>query len=486
MSAAPIPDLAARRRALDPEQSFIVQAPAGSGKTELLIQRYLLLLACVDHPEEIVAVTFTRKAAGEMRERVLQALATAAAGTAAQTEHEKLTLELATAALRRDRSADWRIADNPARLRIKTIDSLCAALTRQMPILSRFGAQPQTVEDASELYLEAARATINLVNSDDAVAGNLARVLEHLDNDVGRIEALLADMLKRRDHWLRLRGRERTELEAALANVRAEVLQCVRCMIPAALHDELVELARYAAANLAADGRNSPLTACPQPIALPGIDQADVELWRGIVELLVTKSGGQWRKKYAARDGFPSGKSKPEKEAAKRWKERALALVAALSPNDGLRGALRDLRVLPPARYSDPQWHVLGAIMLLLQRAAAQLKVVFQSRGQVDFTEVSQAALQSLGTDGEPTDLALAMDYRIRHLLVDEFQDTSISQYELIARLTAGWEPGDGRTVCAVGDPMQSIYRFREARRCRPGRRTSSSGRSRRRGSRRR
>ena len=88
---------------------------------------------------------------------------------------------------------------------------------------------------------------------------------------------------------------------------------------------------------------------------------------------------------------------------------------------------------------------------------------MFAARGQVDFTEVAQARAARAGEDDAPTDLALALDYRIRHLLVDEFQDTSISQYELLARLTAGWQPGDGRTLFAVGDPMQSIYRFREA-----------------------
>jgi ATP-dependent exoDNAse (exonuclease V) beta subunit len=98
-----------------------------------------------------------------------------------------------------------------------------------------------------------------------------------------------------------------------------------------------------------------------------------------------------------------------------------------------------------------------------MPNAVAHLKIVFQSRGQVDFTEVSQAALMALGSSDEPTDLALALDYRIRHLLIDEFQDTSISQYELLSRLTAGWEEGDGRTLFVVGDPMQSIYRFREA-----------------------
>jgi ATP-dependent exoDNAse (exonuclease V) beta subunit len=440
MTAAGIPDLAERRRALDPVRSFIVQAPAGSGKTELLIQRYLRLLASVEHPEEIVAITFTRKAAGEMRERVLRALADARTGKAPGSEHEKATLELAAAALARDTDSGWGVTENPARLRIQTIDSLCSALTRQMPMLSRFGSQPESIEDASERYLEAARATVELVEGDEAVAQDVERLLAHLDNDVERIETLLAEMLKRRDHWLRhVHGRGREELETALANVRRNALERVRALLPAELRAEWRSLADYVCGNLGRTGYPDSL-----------------EDWAVLARAYLTEKD-LLRQRLTKKEGFPAGKP------AQAWKERALALFARLDAHDEFRAALADMRRLPPDKYSDGQWEVLGAITRLLPRAAAQLKLVFQARGQVDFTEVAQGALLALGGTEAPSDLALALDYRIRHLLVDEFQDTSISQYELVARLTTGWEPGDGRTVFAVGDPMQSIYRFREA-----------------------
>jgi ATP-dependent helicase/nuclease subunit A len=465
-----IPDFDERRRALHPEHSFIVQAPAGSGKTELLIQRYLALLARADEPEEIVAITFTRKAAAEMRERVVAALAKTRSSPdsldAHETGHDKLTRELADAALRRDAEAGWQVAGNPARLRIQTFDSLCASLTRQMPTLSKFGSQPESIEDASGLYLEAARTTIDLVEGDDAVAQDVQRLLEHLDNDVARVEMLLAEMLARRDHWLRhIHGKERDELESALRNVRHEALERL-CSLwnlyPVSMQDELIELVRYAASNLIAHGI-SPHDGLDKPGKLPEDEEQDVAVWHAIAKLLLTKDGA-WRKQHTINDGFPPG-VKAERELAKSWKERALALVdqMAASDDDTLRKALHDVRLLPPLAYTERQWEVLGSITRLLPRAVAQLKLVFQSHNKVDFTEIAQGALRALGEPELPTDLALALDYRIRHLLIDEFQDTSISQYELIAKLTAGWERGDGRSVLIVGDPMQSIYRFREA-----------------------
>jgi ATP-dependent exoDNAse (exonuclease V) beta subunit len=88
---------------------------------------------------------------------------------------------------------------------------------------------------------------------------------------------------------------------------------------------------------------------------------------------------------------------------------------------------------------------------------------VFAARNQCDFVEIAQGAVHALSEGDGPTELMLALDYRIRHILVDEFQDTSHAQHELLTLLTEGWEPGDGRTLFVVGDPMQSIYRFRQA-----------------------
>ena len=101
-------DQQARCDALDVSRSFIVQAPAGAGKTELLIQRYLKLLAVVDNPEEVIAITFTRKAAAEMQFRVLGALQMALREQPSLEDHQKLTRSLAEAALRRDRECASR------------------------------------------------------------------------------------------------------------------------------------------------------------------------------------------------------------------------------------------------------------------------------------------------------------------------------------------------------------------------------------------
>ncbi len=457
-------DLAQRRAALDVRRSFIVQAPAGSGKTELLIQRYLKLLAGVDEPEEIAAITFTRKASAEMRKRVLEAMQLARNDDAPAEPHQALTWELARAARARDRERGWQIEDNAARLRIQTIDALCASLTRQMPMLSRFGAQPESTDDAGALYLEAARNTLALLETGGAAAADAARLLAHLDNDLAVAGTLISNMLRHRDQWLRNlhKAHEREALEAALKRARGDALERLSSLFPGDAAAEVVWAAAHAAANVALVLPESPLCFCEGLVALPGSAAGDFANWLGIAELLLTREG-TWRKQVNKNTGFPAGESSAEKTRHKAMKARMTALLDRLAPYEALRTSLHELRLLPPAHYSDDQWDVLGAIVRLMPLATAELWSVFAAHGQCDFTEIAKAASRALGAADAPTDLALSLDYRIRHLLVDEFQDTSFAQFELLEKLTAGWQQGDARTLFLVGDPMQSIYRFREA-----------------------
>ncbi len=466
-----IPDGDIRQQVLDPHRSFIVQAPAGSGKTALLIQRYLLLLARVRAPEEIIAITFTRKAAGEMRNRVLAALLRAEDSTPPTAPHDRVTWRLAREAREVDRGAVWRLVDNPSRLRIQTIDSLCAALARQLPLLSGFGAAPRVAENAETLYQEAARRTLALLEGESPWSEALETLLRHLDNRMDRLEDLLRRMLARRDQWLRhiaddsdLRL-QREHLEAALERLLQDELSALAREFPSEFGSELADLADFAATNLAASGAESPIRHLAGLTRIPGRNLEDLPRWRGLATLLLTQAGG-WRKCGTEGIGFPppskSGHQE-EKQRLKAMKDHFAALLVQLEFRRDLGERLHVVIGFPPTRYRDDQWRVLRALIEVLKLAAAQLYLTFQAQGCVDFTQQAAGALQALGASEAPTDLALILDYRIRHLLVDEFQDTSQHQYELLERLTAGWEPEDGRTLFLVGDPMQSIYRFREA-----------------------
>ena len=453
-----VPDHAQRRQALDPHASFIVQAPAGSGKTELLIQRYLVLLARVDYPEEIIAITFTRKAAAEMRHRIIRALQ-GVAGEPPIAQHERHTWDLARQALERNDMRGWHLIENPLRLRIQTIDSLCSLLVRRMPWVSRMGALLKPEEDARHLHQKAARRTLELLFDDRAPANELAAIavlLRHLDNHMGRVERLLSAMLGRRDQWMRhVDGRKeelaetRRALESALSHVVKHALGRVVEEFPEGQAEEVVELVRLAAKNLHDAGRESKIVACLELQGLPDTSAEALPCWLGIAELLLTSSGKR-RRAYNVGTGFP-----PQEQDAK---ER----IQAIHLGEDVIMQLHELRQLPPATYDDKQWQVLEALMHLLPAAVAQLRSVFQEDGCVDFTEIALAAQEAVKAHVSSGSRGGIPDVAVRHLLIDEFQDTSQSQYELFESLIHDWT-GDDRTLFLVGDPMQSIYGFREA-----------------------
>ena len=459
----PVIDIEARTKALAPNQSFIIQAPAGSGKTGLLIQRYLGLLSLVDAPEEIIAITFTRKAAAEMQGRILDALDNASTGEASESDHDKTTLELASAALKRDQEMGWQITENPGRLRIQTIDSLCASLTRQMPLLARLGTQPETLEDAEPLYQQAAINTLAELESGEGWSEAIANLVFHLDNDLPRIKNLLVDMLKKRDQWLAyvVQEHDRNDMEQALVRLIEDQLTIVRESFPVEFESELVELIRFAAKHVS--DPDNPVTTCLSISSIPNSNASDLDYWRGLSELLLTRSG-TWRKQFNVKIGFPPASgNKLEADERSNKKKQIQALVTELQKIDGLQYKLATINGLPPAKFTDAEWLIVNALCKLLKLAAVQLRLIFAERNQMDFIGIAESAVNALGADHSPTELALHMDYHIKHLLVDEYQDISVNQYRLIQRLTREWSLDDGRSLFLVGDPMQSIYRFREA-----------------------
>lgn len=310
-------DSSEREQAIATDRSFIVKAPAGSGKTGLLVQRILALLGQVDRPESVIAMTFTIKAGAEMKERVVRALEEAGQGIEPDDAYSRKTRELALRVLANNRAKGWSLLADPSRLQIVTIDALCAMLVRQMPIVSQSGGIGPVVEDATEYYRLAARRMLQtLAENGEEGQKLLGRVALYFDNDMVRLEKQIAAMLAKRDQW----------------------------------HD----------------------------------------------------------------------------------------------PEPSEESVLRDF-------------------LLLLHGAEHELKSVFREEGIVDFQEITEAARLALGEPEAPSDLLYSLDYRIEHILVDEFQDTSRAQHELLKALTGQWSDGDGRTLFLVGDPLQSIYGFRAA-----------------------
>lgn len=458
-----ISDAKARERAIDPTRSFIVQAPAGSGKTELLTQRYLRLLAHVDAPEQILALTFTRKAAAEMRTRILQAV-DAAQGVPPALPHKRLTWDLARAVREADARHGWNLVQHPARLRIQTIDALNASLARRLPMLAGTGAALEPTDDPFPLYELAARRLIERLGEDSRVARQLEMLIVHLGNRVDRIVELLCDLLAKRDQWLHpiMRARETENLRGALEGTLQELVERhLRLLCDAfgvARCHELMELLEYSANNLLADEKTSAARREMLEAALAELrldaDPECLPAWRAISAMLL-KQDGELYASITARQGFPT--------TNREMKTRMLDLLKELSEEPHACEPLLELRTLPDPFYSEEQWRTLEALLELLPAAVVELQAVFQLHGEADYVEVAIRALNALGTPDEPTDLALAFDHRLQHILVDEFQDTSFAQLDLLERLTAGWVDGDGRTLFCVGDPMQSIYRFRQA-----------------------
>lgn len=463
---SPINDAKARKEALDIGRSFIVQAPAGSGKTELLIQRYLKLLAHVQRPEQILAMTFTRKAAGEMKRRVLEALLRARDTTPPEEEHAKTTWEIANQALQNNDRQGWRLLENPLRLKILTIDSFCTSLTRQTPLLSGMGSLLEIQEDPRDLYQLTAHKVLALVEEDSERGRAVRSILKRLDNSKSRFLDRMVQLLNKRDQWMISffensdKYRSRKDQERILGELVESVLQECHSTLPASLRDILFPLLRYSGANIAPTNPDHNL-ACLETIQkFPEPVVSQLNQWKAFTSLLLTSDKNpKTRKKVDKTIGFPADKN----DTAREMKEQMLGVLERLRDHPDLVNLLGVVRILPHPRLSDEEWEFLENMITLLPEINTILQRVFAEEGKIDFSEIALASKKALEHEKNPSDLLLKLDASLQHILVDEFQDTSFKQIALLRLLTGEWIPGHGNSLFLVGDPMQSIYRFRDA-----------------------
>ena len=455
-------DGGARERAVNSGGSVLVQAPAGSGKTTLLAQRYLRLLAVVDSPERILALTFTRRAAQEMRQRVLAALS-AAGLNECPPQMNRITWGLARAAKQHMDALQCRLESQPSRLRIETIDAFNAWLANQLPIAAGAGSSLRIFTDARPSHQEAARRALAHEGRDQFGIA-VERVLELDDQRWRKLVALIAEMLPSRDRWLpllagRLQAASALD-ERQLQNVRRHFDEDLSLLVGRVLlraqelmgRDSIAALSSlvHGAANRHND--SALLAVWRGDGAALRAQAGDVARWRAMATLLTTERG--LRKTVTKAQGFPPGCAD---------KPQMLELLKRFDADARIVDILTELRTLPDSVYGDEAWARVREVAQVLVLAAAELDGVFREQGAVDFAAVSLAALRALGSTDAPTDLNLRLDYRLQHILVDEFQDTSSAQLELVRLLTSGWQVDDGRSIFCVGDPMQSIYGFRQA-----------------------
>jgi ATP-dependent exoDNAse (exonuclease V) beta subunit len=454
--AGPPPDQAARERALDIGVNALAIAPAGSGKTTLLVARALKCLAVSGEPEEVTAITFTNKAAAEIRARLVEALH-AAQQPAPAGGHAHATWTLARAVLERNAARGWQLLENPNRLRALTIDALNAELAMRLPLLSGLGGPAVIADDSRGLFEDAVKALFaeledSSLPDDDRMA--LQSVLRSGDNRLDRLIDPLVAMLEKREQWLELmvdlnRASE-TQDHAVLGALARQRLRALDdCLAP---HDktELAGLLRDGSTQAGKLAWAAALAGWPEP------SEECLGLWQGIAAVLVTQEGAL-RKQVNATTGFIAGQDYTRRMRA--W----LASVQDDPRGERIGEAAAAVAACPPLEYPEHLRRQRQSLACVLLRLAAHLRLVFSQRGQADFTEVALAAQRALSGEQGYSELLGRTDTRIRHLLVDEMQDTSEAQVRLLRRLTSGWVPGDGHSLFMVGDPQQSIYAFRKA-----------------------
>ena len=431
-------DRAGRERAVDPRFNVALEASAGTGKTRILVNRYVNLLKAGVDPGEILALTFTRKAAAEMRERIVATLRDAAARGEFPRER-------------------WRqLRDRTADVTISTIDAFCLSLLREFPLEA--GLDPGfSMADETEVP--------RLVTESLDRALRICRSLAIEDEHVALVFAQLGDR------------RARAGL-AALLDRRIAAPAVLSRFLSAGPPDLTLSTAARRGAGALIDvfaGMRGGLDRFLEtgPLEPPflilrrllrGLD-AQLQTEDAVDSAQVHAAFARTREHFLTQDGQPRTSrllyGRDDFASAVDWQvHRDLVFTHAARIIDAYAAYRRDLNVL-----------VSRGVWRMFKVAETEYRRTLDAHAVLDFPDLLLHARELLGQMEEFAQSRYRLESRYHHVLVDEFQDTSRAQWDLVALLTQSWGEGAGLadsgplhpTVFIVGDRKQSIYAFRDA-----------------------
>ena len=431
-----LPDKEAREKALDTNSSFVVVAPAGSGKTQLLIKRYLKLLQKARSIDSVICLTYTNKATEEMRERVIRAIELCQKEEG-KDENEKELLNIAKEVYKNKNIKEFELK-NPHSFQISTFHSFCTNLLKKYSSPERT-SQFTTLDEneSASLYSLVADIVISraLEGEDQELSKSVARRLAALNESSDRLKNQIITLLQNRDRLKNLSVADKTTHKSYVGIIFKEFssgfIQFFKNNSES--FKEILSYINDETKNALND--------------IPDVTEENLEYWKNVATTFLTDSGNPRQRLKDNLKDLPTDLKSFIKEFPKDLAEEQLHQIRKFGEKS--ENFFDEESFYDVLKIFDESQKVFNNFLL---------------GNKKDFVELELSTLENLDwLNGIPSETLTRLQFKIDHILVDEAQDLSDVEYQIISKLIEGWNENDGRTLFFVGDPKQSIYKFRKA-----------------------